>query len=67
MVALGERALDFDGALRRLQRAVELDEERVADGFDLRAVEAREQTRRSRRCSSSNSCASCSLRWDSAL
>ena len=43
MVALGERALDFDAALRRLQSAVKLDEERVADGLDLRAVEPGEQ------------------------
>ena len=43
VVALGERALDFDAALRRLQRAVKLDEEGITNRFDFRAVEAREQ------------------------
>ena len=55
VVALGQRALDFDGALRRFQRAVELDQESVADRFDLGAVEPRKISRSSRRCSSSNS------------
>src|SRR2546427_11379907 len=41
VVALGQRALDFDGALRGFQRAVELDQESVTDSFDLGAVEAR--------------------------
>ena len=41
MVALGQCALDFDGTLGRFQRAVEFDQERVADGFDFRAVEPR--------------------------
>ena len=40
MVALGQGALDFDGALRRFQRTTEFDEERVTDGFDLGAVKA---------------------------
>ena len=39
MVALGEGALDFDGTLRSLQGAGEFDEESVADGLDLGAVE----------------------------
>ena len=32
-------ALDFNGALRRFQRAAEFDEESVTDGFDLGTVE----------------------------
>ena len=40
-VTLGQRALNFDGALRRLQRAVELDQKSVADRFDLSAVKPR--------------------------
>ena len=40
MVTLGQGALDFDGTLRRFQRAAELDEERVTDGLDLGAVKA---------------------------
>jgi len=39
MVALGQGALDFDGALRRFQRAAEFDQESVTDGFDLGTVE----------------------------
>ena len=39
MVALGQGALDFDGALRGFQGAAEFDEESVANGFDLGAVE----------------------------
>src|SRR5207253_7626683 len=42
MVALGQGALDFDGALRRFQRAAELHKESITDGFDFRAVKARE-------------------------
>lgn len=41
VVALGQGALDFDGALGRFQRAVKLDQESVTDRFDLGAVEAR--------------------------
>ena len=41
MVALGQGALDFDGALRRFQRAAEFDQESVADGFDFGAVKPR--------------------------
>ena len=40
-IALGQRALDFDGALRRFQRAVEFDQESVTNGFDFGAVKAR--------------------------
>jgi hypothetical protein len=40
MVTLGQGALDFNGALRRFQRAAELNEESVTDGFDLGAVKA---------------------------
>src|SRR6185436_3606911 len=39
MIALGQRALDFDAALRGFQGTVELDEEGVADGFNLSAIE----------------------------
>src|SRR2546426_1080272 len=38
-VPLGEGALNLNGTLRRLERAVELDQERIADGLDLGAVE----------------------------
>src|SRR5205823_12034909 len=41
-VTLGEHALDFNGALSSFQRAVELDQKRVANRFDLNPVEARE-------------------------
>ncbi len=41
VVAFGEGPLDFDGALRRFQGAVELDQESVPDSFDLGPVEAR--------------------------
>ena len=41
VIALGQRTLNFNGALGRFQRAVELDQECVADGFDFAAVEAR--------------------------
>jgi len=40
-VALGQCPLDFDGALRRFQRAVELDQKSVTDRLDLRPVKAR--------------------------
>ena len=43
VIALAQRALDFNAALRGLERAVKLNEERVADRFDFRAVETREQ------------------------
>jgi hypothetical protein len=33
VIALGQRALDFDRALGRFQRAVELDQESVTDSF----------------------------------
>jgi hypothetical protein len=42
MIALGQRALDFNRALGRCQRAIELNQESVTDRFDLGAVEARE-------------------------
>ena len=42
MVPLGQGPLDFDGALRRFQRAPELDQERVPNSFDFRAVKPRE-------------------------
>ena len=38
-IALGEPALNLDRALCCFQRAVELDQERVSNGFDLGAVE----------------------------
>src|SRR5262249_6309213 len=38
VIALSERALDVDGALPRLQGAVELNQESVTDGFDLGSV-----------------------------
>ena len=41
MIALGQGPLDLDGTLRRFQRAVELDQERVANGFDLGPVKTR--------------------------
>src|SRR5205814_1569356 len=41
VIALGQRTLDFDGALGRFQGTPEFDEESVADGFDLGAIEAR--------------------------
>src|SRR5439155_20043159 len=41
VVALGQGALDFDAALRRLQRAAEFHKEGITDGFDFRAVKAR--------------------------
>src|SRR5438477_4291038 len=41
MVAVGKRALDFDGALGRCQGAVELDQERVTNGFYFSAVKPR--------------------------
>ena len=44
-----------------------LDQKRVANGFDLGAVEARKISRNNCRCSSSNSNASLSSRCDSAL
>src|SRR5690349_1162597 len=40
MVAVRQRTLDFDGALGGLQSAAELNQEGVADGLDLSAVEA---------------------------
>jgi hypothetical protein len=39
MIALGQGALDFNGTLRGLQGAGEFDEESVANGLDLGAVE----------------------------
>ena len=41
MIALGQRALDFDRALGRFQRAIEFDQESVTDCFNLGAIEAR--------------------------
>src|SRR6202008_2872063 len=41
VISLGQSALDFDGALRRLQRAPEFDEESVANCFDFGAVKPR--------------------------
>ena len=38
VISFGQRALDFDGALGRFQRAPEFDQEGVADGFDFGAV-----------------------------
>ena len=66
-IAFGQGALDLDGALGRFQRAVELDQEGVADGFDFGAVEARKDFAQQPRCSSNNSWASFSSRWLSAL
>ena len=40
VIAFGQRALDFNRTLGRFQCAVEFDEESVADGFDLGAMEA---------------------------
>jgi hypothetical protein len=40
-IAFRQSALDFDGALRRFQRAGEFHEESVTDGFDLGTVEPR--------------------------
>ena len=41
MVALGQRALDLDRALRGFQGALEFHQKSVADRFDLSAVKAR--------------------------
>jgi hypothetical protein len=41
-IAMCQGALDGDGAFRRRQRTLKFDQESVADGFDLRAVEFRE-------------------------
>src|SRR5699024_775699 len=41
VISFGQGALDFDGALRRFQRASEFDKESVADGFDFGAVKSR--------------------------
>jgi len=43
VITVRQRTLDFDGALRCLERAVEFDEKRIADGLDLSAVEARKK------------------------
>src|SRR5262249_34500271 len=40
VIALGQRALNFDCTLGRFQRAVKLDEKAVPDCFNLGAVEA---------------------------
>ena len=66
-VALGQDALDFDGALGRFQGAAEFHEKGVANRFDFHAVKRGKISRSRRRCSSSNSRASWSSRWDSAL
>ena len=42
VVPLRQRALNFDRALRRFQRAAEFNQEGVADGLDLCAVKPRE-------------------------
>ena len=42
-IALRQRALDLDGALRRFERAGEFDQEPIAQGLDLQPVEAREE------------------------
>ena len=42
VITLGQGALNFDGALGRFQRAIELDQESVTDCFNLGAIEARE-------------------------
>jgi hypothetical protein len=39
MAALGQSTLDFDGALRGFQGAAEFNEESIANGLDLGAVE----------------------------
>src|SRR4029077_4768035 len=41
MVPLGQGPLDFDGALRRFQRAPKLDQESVPDGLYLGTVKPR--------------------------
>ncbi len=40
-IALGQRSLDFNRALRRFQRAPKFDQERVANGFYFSAVKPR--------------------------
>ena len=41
-VAMGQRSLDFNRALRCFQRAPEFDQESVTNGFYFGAVKARE-------------------------
>jgi len=43
VIALGQRALNFNGALGRFEGALELDQESVADGFNLAAIKPRKQ------------------------
>ncbi len=41
VISFCQGPLDFDGALRRFQRAAEFDQESITDGFDFRSVKPR--------------------------